>query len=97
VLVIGRRPGQAVRIGDDIEVTVVEAGPGRVKLGISAPTMLPILRKEIWLTGEENLRAARGLAGGGLARWLAHLHEDTGGRGMTRVPHPAKSCRGESP
>lgn len=73
MLVIGRRPGQSVRIGEEVEVTVIESGSGRVKLGISAPKTVPVVRKEIWLTGEENLRAARGLAAGGLARWLNHI------------------------
>ena len=37
MLVIGRKKGQSVIIGDDIEVTVVKVEDGAVKLAINAP------------------------------------------------------------
>ncbi len=58
MLVIRRRAGQAVRIGDEIEITVIETAGGTVKLGITAPRQIPVLRKEIALALEENRRAA---------------------------------------
>lgn len=47
MLVLGRKPGEQVFVGDDIEVVVVEVRGGRVKLGFNAPGYLPIQRGEI--------------------------------------------------
>ena len=47
MLVLGRKPGERVFVGDDIEVIVVEVRGGRVKLGFNAPGYLPIQRGEI--------------------------------------------------
>lgn len=46
MLIIARRKGQRILIGDDIEVVVTELSKGTVKLGIVAPTSLTILRGE---------------------------------------------------
>jgi carbon storage regulator len=62
MLVIRRRPGESVLIGGDVEVEVIDIGLTRVKLGITAPKEIVVLRKEVRLTREENLAAARGLA-----------------------------------
>ncbi len=62
MLVIRRRAGQSILIGDDIQIEVIEAGPGKVKLGITAPREVLVLRKEIQLTGEQNRIAAREVA-----------------------------------
>jgi carbon storage regulator len=59
MLVISRRAGQSIWIGDDIEIQVVEVAANRVKLGITAPRNVPVLRDEIKLTGETNRAAAR--------------------------------------
>jgi carbon storage regulator len=47
MLVLSRKPGESVVIGDAIRVTVVHAGSGRVRLGIEAPRDLPVHRDEI--------------------------------------------------
>ncbi|HSW50084.1 MAG TPA: carbon storage regulator [Bryobacteraceae bacterium] len=62
MLVIRRRAGQSVLIGDSIEIEVIEAGPARVKLGITAPKEILVLRKEISITREQNLSAAQGVS-----------------------------------
>jgi carbon storage regulator CsrA len=41
-----------------VEVTVLEITPTRVKLGIEAPAMIVVARKEVLLTAEQNRRAA---------------------------------------
>lgn len=52
MLVLDRTPGTAIKIGDDITVTVVEVkGNGHVKIGIVAPRDVPVFRSEL-LTGE---------------------------------------------
>ena len=61
MLVIRRRAGESILIGDSIEVRVIETAPGRVKLGIVAPRDVLVLRNEVRLTREENLAAAQEL------------------------------------
>jgi carbon storage regulator len=47
MLVLTRRPGESIIIGDGIKLTVVNVGPGRVKIGIVAPPNVRIDREEI--------------------------------------------------
>ena len=47
MLVISRKPGEKLFIGEDIVVTVLEAAGNRVRLGIDAPADVPILRSEL--------------------------------------------------
>jgi len=59
MLVISRRPGESVFIGDDIEVEVLEISHSQVKLGIRAPRSIPVLRREIRLTAQQNVVASQ--------------------------------------
>ena len=59
MLVMRRRAGESLLIGDDIEIEILEVGPTRVKLGIVAPASRMITRKEVILTRSENLTASR--------------------------------------
>ena len=61
MLVIRRRAGQSVLIGDSVEIEILDVAPGKVKLGITAPREILVLRKEIRFTREENLMAAQGV------------------------------------
>jgi carbon storage regulator CsrA len=47
MLVLSRKSGECVQIGDLIEVKVLEVSGGRVKLGFSAPPNVAIQRAEI--------------------------------------------------
>jgi carbon storage regulator len=47
MLVLSRKSGECVRIGESIEVKVLEIDGGRVKLGFSAPADVNIQRDEI--------------------------------------------------
>ena len=47
MLILSRKPGERVFLGDDIEVVVVQVRGNRVKLGFKAPGYLPIKREEI--------------------------------------------------
>ncbi|HUG89968.1 MAG TPA: carbon storage regulator [Planctomycetaceae bacterium] len=47
MLVLSRKPGERIMIGDNIVVTVVRIGPNNVRLGIDAPTDLNIVREEL--------------------------------------------------
>jgi carbon storage regulator len=59
MLIIARRKGQRILIGDDVEVVVTELSKGMVKLGIVAPSERTILRGETKDIAEAN-RAAVG-------------------------------------
>jgi carbon storage regulator len=52
MLVLSRKPGEKILIGDKISITVVRIAPGIVRIGIDAPDGLPILREEL-TTGEK--------------------------------------------
>ena len=47
MLVLSRKNGECVRIGESIEVKVLETGGGKVKLGFTAPLNMSIQRNEI--------------------------------------------------
>lgn len=47
MLILQRKPGEAVRIGDDITVSILAVENGRVRIAIDAPTSIPILRSEL--------------------------------------------------
>ncbi len=47
MLVLSRKVGEKILIGDKIAVTVVRVAQGMVRIGIDAPNDLPIIREEI--------------------------------------------------
>jgi len=47
MLVLSRKSGERIRIGDEVAITVVRIGPNTVRLGIEAPRDLSILREEL--------------------------------------------------
>jgi carbon storage regulator len=47
MLILSRKRGEAIRIHEDIVVTVVQLGRGRVQLGIQAPANVAVNREEI--------------------------------------------------
>jgi carbon storage regulator len=60
VLVLTRRTNESIVIGDDIVITVLAADRDRIKLGVSAPRNVMILRKELYSeVQEQNLEAAQ--------------------------------------
>ena len=59
MLVLTRRGGESVRIGDDVTVTVLEDGGRPVRLGIDAPKEIPVHREEVGLARNALPRGAR--------------------------------------
>lgn len=59
MLVMRRRPGEAIHIGEDVEIEIIECGPHRVKLGIRAPRNLSVWRAESGAAREQNIAAAK--------------------------------------
>jgi carbon storage regulator len=58
MLVIRRRSGESLLIGDQVEIEILEIEGSQVKLGIRAPREIAVLRKEIQLTIEQNRTAS---------------------------------------
>ena len=58
MLILQRRSGESIRIGEDIEITIVSTEGGRVRLAISAPTEVTILRSELIGARETNRDSA---------------------------------------
>ena len=48
MLALSRKKNEAIVIGNNIEITVLEVRGDQVKLGISAPKEVPIYRKEVY-------------------------------------------------
>ncbi len=59
MLVMARREGETILIGEDIEIVIAHIGRSRVKVGIRAPREMPVMAKEVKLVREENLAAAQ--------------------------------------
>jgi len=58
VLIITRKPGEKIMIGDDVVVHVMEIVGNTVRVGIQAPRSLPVYREEIWDAVRHEHRAA---------------------------------------
>ena len=72
MLMMSRREGETILIGEEIEIEIVHIGRSRVRLGIRAPRALPVMAREMKLVSEEN-RAAAGTRVADLTTIVAHL------------------------
>jgi carbon storage regulator len=61
VLIITRRPGERIMLGDDVAIQIMEIAGQQVRVGIQAPKSIPVYREEIW----EAVKAAGGGSTGG--------------------------------
>lgn len=60
MLILTRKQGESVAIGDEIQVTVVEIQGKQVKLGVKAPREVAVHRQEIYeKIQQENIRASQ--------------------------------------
>ena len=64
MLVLTRRLGEMIRIGDDISIRVLDIQRGQVRVAIDAPREIPVHREEVYQqVQEENRRAAEAAQG----------------------------------
>ena len=61
MLILTRKIGECITIGDDIKVYVVDIRGKQVRLGIEAPAHAPIYRQEVYQKILEENRSAAGL------------------------------------
>lgn len=63
MLILTRKPGESLYIGDNVKVTIVEIKGNQIRVGIEAPADLRIYREEIYLQIlDENKKAAEGVS-----------------------------------
>ena len=58
MLILSRRPGESLTIGDDVVVTVVSVTGNQIRLGITAPREVRVLREEVHKAMREKTQAA---------------------------------------
>ena len=58
MLIITRRAGEKLMIGDDVVVEIMEIVGNQVRVGIQAPQSVRVYREEIWLAVKDENRAA---------------------------------------
>lgn len=62
MLILTRRIGETLKIGDNIDVTVLNVQGGQVRLGINAPRDVAVHREEIYERIKEEQKQQPGLA-----------------------------------
>ena len=81
MLVLGRRTGENIRIGDDIKVIVLEVRGGQIKLGIEAPLHVQVHREEIYERIQRQNQRAAGMSPADLAAAAQYLRRNGNGHG----------------
>jgi carbon storage regulator len=62
MLILARRIGESIMIGDQVEISVVDIKGDQVKLGINAPSQVKVYRREVYAAIQEENRAAAAAA-----------------------------------
>ena len=61
MLILTRKIGESILIGDNITIKVVETGKNSVRIGIDAPRDITVLRQEVFDTiQQENILSSKG-------------------------------------
>ncbi len=86
MLVLTRKPNQAVRIGADVEVRVLEISDGQVRLGITAPRWVPVHREEVFREIQEANRQAAETSPADVSAAARVLSRNGAGRVVREAP-----------
>ncbi len=78
MLILSRKPGEALVIDGNIEIRIVEVNGDKVKIGISAPKDVPVLRSELCQTVESNQEASNAVTPTALKQMLNTLKQEKG-------------------
>ncbi len=61
MLILTRKVGESINVGDNIVIKVVESSRGSVRIGIDAPREITVLRQEVFESiQQENIKSAKG-------------------------------------
>lgn len=94
MLILTRKPGESLYIGDSIKITIVEMKGHQIRVGIDAPSELRIYREEIYLQIlEENRKAAAASSESDEMEGLESLLGSFAGRASDRKPLGAVPVR----
>lgn len=58
MLILTRKAGESILIGDDIEITITSIDQNKVRVGIQSPVHIPIYREELYKKIQKENRAA---------------------------------------
>jgi len=58
MLILARRIGESIMVGDQVEISVVDIKGDQVKLGIKAPSQVKVYRREVYAAIQDENRAA---------------------------------------
>ncbi|MEA2449474.1 MAG: carbon storage regulator [Thermoleophilaceae bacterium] len=58
MLIITRRPGERIMLGDEVRIHIMEIVGNSVRVGVEAPRSVPVYREEIWAAVKEENQAA---------------------------------------
>jgi carbon storage regulator len=84
MLMMSRREGEVILIGDDVEIVIARIGRSRVTVGIRAPRQTPVAAREIKLVEEENRTAASIGSAVDLSNLIARLRPASSSSGSRR-------------
>ena len=88
MLVMSRRAGETILIGDDIEIVITHIGRSRVKVGIRAPRETLVIAREVKQVRDENLAAAVMTPAAALSNLVARLQPAPGPGATCKDPQP---------
>ncbi|MGN0605725.1 MAG: carbon storage regulator CsrA [Oscillospiraceae bacterium] len=74
MLVLSRKSGESLWINDNIEVRIVEVSNDKVKIGITAPKDVKILRSELCMTMESNKESTEKVDASKIADMFSNLN-----------------------
>jgi len=76
MLILTRKLGETIRIGNEIRVTILDAKGRQIRIGIEAPSDVTIHREEIYqMIRKQNILAAEGGRDNATRKGLSHLWE----------------------
>jgi carbon storage regulator len=84
MLMMSRRQGEIILIGEEIEIVIARIGRTRVTVGIRAPRQTPVVAREIKLVEEENRTAAENYLAADLSGLIAKLKPASSSSGSRR-------------
>ena len=93
MLILARRIGESIMVGDQVEISVVDIKGDQVKLGINAPSQVKVYRREVYSAIQEENRAAAAAA----PRSLPAYRGSAGEKGREQPGRVQRGPQGRAP
>lgn len=84
MLVLTRKAGESIRIGDDIEIIVTAVDQNKVKIGIRSPRHIPVYREELYQKILQDNQEAGHMDAGDLDEMVELLGKKSGDAGSKK-------------